>query len=93
MDEKDIDFIREDLENNLGYTKIMMLGNLLKELKKKNLTMKEINDEICKFRIEKGWDIECPQCKGNAHELQNKKGFFFCIKCNQTIQKDMNKCQ
>ncbi|MCK4385288.1 MAG: hypothetical protein KAW52_03400 [candidate division Zixibacteria bacterium] len=54
-----VDFMREDMENNFGYTKIMMISNFINECKKENpdISREEMWERIKEFRKEKGWDV------------------------------------
>ena len=55
-----VDFMREDMENDFGYTKIMMISDLIKECKRENpdISREELMEKIKEFRKEKGWDTE-----------------------------------
>lgn len=55
-----VDFMREDMESDYGYTKIMMISNFINECKKENpdISREEMWEKIKEFRKEKGWDTE-----------------------------------
>ena len=55
-----VDFMREDIESEYGYTKIMMISDFIKECKKENpdISREELWEKIKEFRKEKGWDTE-----------------------------------
>ncbi len=55
-----IDFMRDDMESDYGYTKIMMISDFIKECKKENpdISREELWEKIKEFRKEKDWDTE-----------------------------------
>lgn len=55
-----VDFMRDDMESNYGYSRIMMISNFAVECKKENpdISREELMEKIRKFRKEKGWDTE-----------------------------------
>lgn len=55
-----VDFMRDDMESNYGYTKIMMISEFADECKKENpdISREELMERIREFRKEKGWDTE-----------------------------------
>ena len=54
-----VDFIRDDMEFDYSYTKIMMISDFAVECKKENpdISREELMEKIKEFRKEKGWDI------------------------------------
>jgi len=54
-----VDFMRDDMESNYGYSRIMMISNFAVECKKENpdISREELMEKIKKFRKEKGWDV------------------------------------
>lgn len=82
---KNIEYIREDLENDMGYTKIIIISQLLMKLKKKGLSKEQIDKEIKEFRLKQMWDKLCPRCNDNASKILHEKKFF-CIKCNYIFE-------
>lgn len=55
-----VDFMRDDMESDYGYSKIMMIYNFTVECKKENpdISREELMEKIKEFRKEKGWDTE-----------------------------------
>ena len=55
-----VDFMRDDMESDYGYTKIMMISEFADECKKENpdISREEMMKRIKEFRKEKGWDTE-----------------------------------
>lgn len=53
-----IEFMRADLECNMGYSKIMMISEFIDKTKKENpnITNEELRKKVAEFRKEKGWD-------------------------------------
>ena len=55
-----VDFMREDMESDYGYTKIIMISDFTVKCKKENpdISHEELMERIKEFRKEKGWDTE-----------------------------------
>ena len=60
MTNDQVDFMRDDMESNYGYTKIIMISEFADECKKENpdISREELREKIRKFRKERGWDPE-----------------------------------
>lgn len=55
FNDKQIQFFRDDLESDMGYTKIIMISELATKLKNKGKSNKKIMKEIIKFRKKHRW--------------------------------------
>ena len=55
-----VEFMRDDMESNYGYTKIMMISDFADGCKKENpdISREEMMKRIKEFRKEKDWDTE-----------------------------------
>lgn len=58
LTDDDIDFMRDDMESDYGYTKIKMISEFMNECLEENpdISKEELMEKIRNFRKEKGWD-------------------------------------
>lgn len=81
--EEFLNYVREDLANDMILTKFQMVSEFTLQCKKENpsITETELMTKIAQFRIKNGWDRSCPKCKQNAGKIMHQDSYY-CIHCD-----------
>lgn len=82
--DQQLNAMREDLASDMLYSKMIIITQYAMKIKNEhpNITPKELDAKIAEFRIEQGWDKQCPVCKRNMSKDINKNAYF-CVHCKR----------